>query len=243
MVFVGTFTAGGLEVALKDGRLKILAEGRAKKFVQEVEHRTFSGQEALRRRQPVLYVTERCVFELTADGVELVEVAPGIDIERDILAQMDFRPVIRGTPRTMDTRIFRDEAMELRARIIAVPLESRFQYDAAQNIFFVDFESMALHEATDIERIRRIVEGILLPLGRKVPVIVNYHGFDIRDALIEPYANMIGGLMETCYSRVTRYATNTFLKARLGEALSARHLPSRIFDSAEEARAGLSDGT
>ncbi len=243
VVFVGTFTAGGLEVALKDGRLKILAEGRAKKFVQEVEHRTFSGQEALRRRQPVLYVTERCVFELTADGVELVEVAPGIDIERDILAQMDFRPVIRGTPRTMDTRIFRDEAMELRARIIAVPLESRFQYDAAQNIFFVDFESMALHEATDIERIRRIVEGILLPLGRKVPVIVNYHGFDIRDALIEPYANMIGGLMETCYSRVTRYATNTFLKARLGEALSARHLPSRIFDSAEEARAGLSDGT
>ncbi len=243
VVFVGTFTAGGLEVALKNGRLKILAEGRAKKFVQEVEHRTFSGQEALRRRQPVLYVTERCVFELTADGVELVEVAPGIDIERDILAQMDFRPVIRGTPRTMDTRIFRDEAMELRARIIAVPLESRFQYDAAQNIFFVDFESMALHEATDIERIRRIVEGILLPLGRKVPVIVNYHGFDIRDALIEPYANMIGGLMETCYSRVTRYATNTFLKARLGEALSARHLPSRIFDSAEEARAGLSDGT
>ncbi len=242
LVFVGTFTAGGLEVALKDGRLKILAEGRAKKFVQEVEHRTFSGQEALRRRQPVLYITERCVFELTADGVELVEVAPGIDIERDILAQMDFRPVIRGTPRTMDTRIFRDEAMELRARIIAVPLESRFQYDAAQNIFFVDFESMALHEATDIERIRRIVEGILLPLGRKVPVIVNYHGFDIRDALIEPYANMIGGLMETCYSRVTRYATNTFLKARLGEALSARHLPSRMFDSAEEARAGLSDG-
>jgi propionate CoA-transferase len=65
VVFVGTFTAGGLEVALQDGQLRILAEGRSGKFVQEVEHRTFSGQEALRRRQPVLYVTERCVFELT----------------------------------------------------------------------------------------------------------------------------------------------------------------------------------
>ncbi|WP_374245073.1 acyl CoA:acetate/3-ketoacid CoA transferase [Zoogloea sp.] len=241
VVFVGTFTAGGLEIGLADGKLKILAEGRSRKFVQQVEHRTFSGQEALRRRQPVLYVTERCVFELTPEGLELIEVAPGVDIERDILAHMDFKPVIRGTPREMDPRIFRDGPMALRADIVAVPLESRFQFDAAQGIFFIDFESMALHDEADIERIRGIVEGLLRPLGRKVPVIVNYHGFDIRDALIEPYANMISGLMDTCYSRVTRYATNTFLKARLGEALTARHVQPKIFESAEEARAGLAD--
>ena len=239
VVFVGTFTAGGLEVALQDGQLRILAEGRSGKFVQEVEHRTFSGQEALRRRQPVLYVTERCVFELTSEGVELIEVAPGIDIERDILALMAFKPVIRGTPRPMDPRIFRDEPMQLRADIVAVPLESRFQYDADQNIFFVDFESMSLRHEADIERIRNIVEGILLPLGRKVPVVVNYHGFDIQEELIDPYANMIKGLMNTCYAQVTRYATNTFLKARLGDALSARQLKPGIFESAEEARAGL----
>ena len=239
VVFVGTFTAGGLEVALQDGQLRILAEGRSGKFVQEVEHRTFSGQEALRRRQPVLYVTERCVFELTSEGVELIEVAPGIDIERDILALMAFKPVIRGTPRPMDPRIFRDEPMQLRADIVAVPLESRFQYDADQNIFFVDFESMSLRHEADIERIRSIVEAILLPLGRKVPVVVNYHGFDIQEELIDPYANMIKGLMNSCYAQVTRYATNTFLKARLGDALNARQLKPGIFESAEEARAGL----
>ena len=239
VVFVGTFTAGGLEVALQDGQLRILAEGRSGKFVQEVEHRTFSGQEALRRRQPVLYVTERCVFELSSEGVELTEVAPGIDIERDILALMAFKPVIRGTPRPMDPRIFRDEPMQLRADIVAVPLESRFQYDAAQNIFFVDFESMSLRQEGDIERIRSIVEAMLLPLGRKVPVVVNYHGFDIQEELIDPYANMIKGLMDSCYAQVTRYATNTFLKARLGDALSARQLKPGIFESAEEARAGL----
>jgi propionate CoA-transferase len=152
---------------------------------------------------------------------------------------MAFKPVIRGTPRPMDPRIFRDEPMQLRADIVAVPLESRFQYDADQNIFFVDFESMSLRHEADIERIRSIVEAILLPLGRKVPVVVNYHGFDIQEELIDPYANMIKGLMNSCYAQVTRYATNTFLKARLGDALNARQLKPGIFESAEEARAGL----
>jgi propionate CoA-transferase len=241
VVFVGTFTAGGLEVALDDGKLKILVEGKAIKFVQEVEHRTFSGQEAVRRKQPVLYVTERCVFELTAAGVELIEVAPGIDIERDILAHMQFKPIIRGTPRPMDPRIFRDEPMGLRSSIVAAPLESRFHYDAAQNIFFIDFENLRLHHVEEIEEIRSLVTGILDPVGHKVPTVVNYHGFDIREELIEPYANMIKELMETHYSQVTRYATNTFLRAKLGDALNARHLQPKIFNSEEEARAGLVD--
>jgi propionate CoA-transferase len=239
VVFVGTFTAGGLEVALEDGKLKILVEGKAIKFVQEVEHRTFSGQEAVRRKQPVLYVTERCVFELTAAGVELIEVAPGIDIERDILAHMQYTPIIRGTTRPMDPRIFRDEPMGLRSSIVAAPLESRFHYDAAQNIFFIDFENLRLHHVEEIDEIRSLVTGILDPVGHKVPTVVNYHGFDIREELIEPYANMIKELMETHYSQVTRYATNTFLRAKLGDALNARHLQPKIFNSEEEARAGL----
>ena len=241
VVFVGTFTAGGLEVGLDGGQLKIHVEGKAIKFVREVEHRTFSGPEALRRHQPVLYVTERCVFELGPDGVELIEVAPGVDVERDILAHMHFPPVIRGTPRTMDERIFRDETMGLRGIILPAPLASRFHFDAAQNIFFIDFDNLRLRKASEIEEIRGIVENVLAPLGRKVPAVVNYHGFDIQDDLVELYANMIQGLMEHRYSTVTRYATNTFLRARLGSALSARHLAPKIFDSAEEARAGLAD--
>ncbi|MDD3352608.1 acyl CoA:acetate/3-ketoacid CoA transferase [Zoogloea sp.] len=241
VVFVGTFTASGLEVALEDGQLKILVEGCSIKFVDRVEHRTFSGQEALRRRQPVLYITERCVFELTPGGILLTEIAPGVDLERDILAHMQFRPLIKGTPRPMDERVFQNEPMGLRSIIVTTPLESRFHFDTRQNIFFIDFQNLRLRQAEDIERIRQHIAAILGPVGRKIPAVVNYHGFDILDELIEPYANLISHLMEHHYSKVTRYATNTFLRVRLGGALSARQLPPRIFNSAEEARAGLAE--
>ncbi len=113
VVFVGTFTAGPLQLRIEDGRLAIRREGTTRKFVEEVEHRTFSGDYAARRGRPVLYVTERCVFRLGEEGLELTEIAPGIDLERDILAHMDFTPVIRAAPRIMDPRIFRPEPMGL----------------------------------------------------------------------------------------------------------------------------------
>ncbi|WP_131111052.1 acyl CoA:acetate/3-ketoacid CoA transferase [Sulfuricystis thermophila] len=113
VVFVGTFTAGGLEIAVADGRLRIVKEGREKKFVPQVEHRTFSGQQALRRGQEVFYITERCVFRLGPEGLELTEIAPGIDLERDILARMDFRPLIRTPLAMMDARIFEHGRMGL----------------------------------------------------------------------------------------------------------------------------------
>jgi propionate CoA-transferase len=115
VVFVGTFTAGDLAIAVQDGKLRILREGKARKFVAQVEHRTFSGKEAWKRGQPVLYITERCVFRLGPDGLELTEIAPGIDLERDILAHMDFRPIMRKPPTLMDARIFADRPMGLRA--------------------------------------------------------------------------------------------------------------------------------
>lgn len=109
--FLGTFTTGGLELAIGDGRLNIVKEGTTKKFVKAVEHRTFSGEYANDVGQTVLYITERAVFRLIPEGLELIEVAPGIDIERDILAQMEFKPVIRGEPKLMDARIFMDGPM------------------------------------------------------------------------------------------------------------------------------------
>lgn len=112
VVFLGTFTAGGLRTVIENGQLRIEQEGRTRKFVQgEVEHITFSGDYAVKRGQKVLYITERCVFSLTAEGLELLEVAPGIDLQRDILDLMDFTPIIRTTPRQMDGRIFRREPM------------------------------------------------------------------------------------------------------------------------------------
>ena len=114
VVFLGTFTAGGLELAIADSQLRIIKEGTCHKFVGgEVEHVTFSGEYAAKRGQKVLYVTERCVFRLVAEGMELIEIAPGVDLQRDILDSMDFRPIIKGTPRFMEERIFNPEAMQL----------------------------------------------------------------------------------------------------------------------------------
>ena len=128
VVFVGTFTTDGLTVQVRNGRLSITQEGKARKFVVAVEHRTFSGSYAMKRGCPVLYVTERCVFRLTEEGMELVEVAPGIDIARDILAHMDFVPIVHD-PALMDARIFGPEAMGLRACTLPMPFEKRISYD------------------------------------------------------------------------------------------------------------------
>ncbi len=113
VVFVGTFTAEGLEIAIEDGQLRVCREGATRKFVQEVEQRTFSGAVSFRKGQRVLYITERCVFRLTGEGLELIELAPGIDLERDVLAHMDFRPTIAAELRLMPDCIFRPEPMGL----------------------------------------------------------------------------------------------------------------------------------
>ncbi len=115
VVYMGTFTAGGLKISIQDGCIKITQEGTSKKFVSEtVEHITFSGEYGLKKEQKIVYITERCVFELTDKGMELIEIAPGIDLSKDILAQMDFKPVINGEPAIMNTKIFLPDPMDLK---------------------------------------------------------------------------------------------------------------------------------
>ena len=114
VIFMGTFTAGGLKVAIEDGKIKIVQEGKFKKFLDRVEHITFSGKYARQKKQKVLYITERCVFELTEEGMALIEIAPGIDIETDIFAHMDFVPVVKKSPIMMDRRIFQAGPMGFR---------------------------------------------------------------------------------------------------------------------------------
>jgi propionate CoA-transferase len=95
LVFCGTFTASGLEIAVDDGRLQIIREGRVRKFIDRVEQVSFSGRRARSIGHPVLYVTERAVFRLTDGGLELVEIAPGIDLQSQVIDLMDFKPIVR----------------------------------------------------------------------------------------------------------------------------------------------------
>lgn len=113
LVFAGTFTAGGLEVTVEDGELRILTEGRARKFLADVEQITFSGPYAARRGQRVLYVTERAVLELVDGVMTLTEIAPGVDLQRDVLDLMDFAPAISPDLRPMPAGIFRETWGEL----------------------------------------------------------------------------------------------------------------------------------
>ncbi len=239
VVFVGTFTAGNLSIAIDDGALKIVTEGVTTKFIAEVEHRTFSGEYAFKRGQPVLYVTERCVFRLIETGLELIEIAPGVDLERDILAQMAFRPAIGANLKTMDARIFRDEPMGMREDMLALPLEQRFAFDEQHNLFFVNFEGLNVRSQDDIEHIRHLIEARLTPLGRKVYAIVNYDNFSIHPELLDAYMDMVRDVVARFYVRVTRYTTSTFTRARLGDALEQRDVTPHFFNSSEEALAQL----
>jgi propionate CoA-transferase len=241
VVFVGTFTAGDLRVAVADGKLCLHNDIGPRKFVQEVEHRTFSGAYAVARRQSVLYVTERCVFRLAPDGLELIEVAPGIDIERDILARMEFAPIIRGEPRLMDAAIFRDEPIGLRDRMLEIPLSSRFAYDAQQNIMFINFERLKVRTPADVDAIGRAIEATLAPIGHRVYGIVNYDNFELAPEAEEAYVAMVKGLVDRYYDGVSRYTTSGFLRAKLGGALRRRGLAPHVYESPQQALAHVRD--
>ena len=120
VLFLGTFTAGA-EIAVGGGRLRIRRDGGVRKFVDEVGHVTFSGERAHQRGQAVLYITERCVLRLDDHGLELIEIAPGANLERDVLAQMSFRPRIAPELREMDAAIFTDAPLGLATHGHAAP--------------------------------------------------------------------------------------------------------------------------
>jgi len=239
IVFVGTFTAGGLEVSVEDGKLRIVREGKVKKFLNQVEHVTFSGKYAAMKNQTVRFVTERCVFSLTKEGMELVEIAPGIDVEKDVLPWMDFKPVIREPVCLMDERIFRSEPMGLREILLAIPLEERLIYNPAENLFFVNFEGHSIKARKDILDAKETVEKILAPLGKKVHTIVNYDNFTILPDLVDEYTDMVKYLVNKYYTDVTRYTTSTFLRMKLGDALQKRGVKPHIYESHDEAHKAL----
>jgi propionate CoA-transferase len=121
VIFSGTFTAGGLDVEWVDGMTIIRNEGRFPKFVAQLEQVSYNGRYAAERCQEALYVTERAVFERDVEGLTLIEIAPGIDLEKDIFAHMDFRPRVSADLRAMDARLLRPEAMDYAVELAGKP--------------------------------------------------------------------------------------------------------------------------
>jgi propionate CoA-transferase len=236
VVFAGTFTTGGLQTKLENGKVTIVREGRARKFVDAVEQITFNGAYAAETGQPVLYVTERCVFRRSRDGMELVEVAPGIDVARDILAQMAFAPIVRDV-KPMDPRIFRDETMQLEETLLGLGLNERVSYDADRNILFLNLEGLHVRTRDDVDRVRRVVEAKCHEIGHKVALVVNYDDFTIDEAVADTYAAMVRYMETHYYTTASRYTTSAFLRIKLGEALARRRVAAHIFETAEEAHA------
>jgi propionate CoA-transferase len=235
LVFAGTFTSGGLKIAIENDAVHILREGSARKFIDKVEQVTFSGDYAAETGQPVYYVTERCVLQRTPAGVELIEVAPGIDIERDILGQMDFRPLIRNV-RLMDVRIFRNGPMGLDHMLLGRSLADRIVYDAERNTLFVNFEGFDVKTVEDVDLVRREVERSCRAIGKPVALIANYDGFYLDPVVSDTYFSMIAYLEKRYYSSASRYTTSAFMRLKLGEGLTERHVAPHIFETHEDAQ-------
>jgi len=234
LLFAGTFTTGGLKTAIVDGRLKIISEGKSSKFVDQVDQVTFSGRLAAANGQPVLYVTERCVFKLSREGLELLEVAPGIDIERDILALMGFKPIVN-SPRAMDTAIFSEALMRLDDRLLNRPLSERLAFDAGRNTLFLGLDGYRVHTSADVDAIRQAVFAVFDRVGHRFSAVINYDSSDIAPDMADAWFSMAAEVEGRCYDHVSRYTTSAFMRLKLGDALGRRNVAPHIFETSTEA--------
>jgi len=239
LVFMGTFTAGKHAFSISEGGLHIEQDGPISKFVEQVDQLTYSGRYAAARGQKVLYVTERCVFRLAKEGLELIEIAPGVDLERDILGRMPFKPIIRGELPRMDARIFKPEPMGLRDALLDIPVGQRMSYDSESNTLFVNFEGLVVRDQETVAEIGATVERIVQPLGRKTRVIANYDNLEIYPHVFDAYVDMGLRLRDRFFEAGSVFTTSTFLRMKLGDALAAREVASHIAWSREEALATL----
>jgi propionate CoA-transferase len=224
---MGTFSSGGLEVVIDDGRVRIAKEGRNPKFVERIGQITFSADYARRSGQEVLFVTERCVLRLQERGLAVTELAPGIDLERDVLERLPFRPLIDG-PRAMDPAVFRNAPMRLRERMLDLHMEDRLSYDEQTNTVYMNYSGLRVRHREDLEAIGDAVDALLGPLGRRVHSIVNYERFSCDDEVFDEYVELVKRVEQTYYLSVKRYTSGAFLRHKLGTELAKREISSEI---------------
>jgi propionate CoA-transferase len=139
----------------------------------------------------------------------------------------------------MEASIFTPQPMGLREQMLRLPLEQRFEFDPEQGVFFANFEGLTVRTANDVQALRAALELRLGTLGRKVPALVDYDNFLVLPDALDPYTDMVQDVAARHYSRVTRYTTSAFLRAKLGEALLERGVAPHIFESAADAQKHL----
>jgi len=234
--FLGTF-ASRASVAIENGNLRILEPGTSK-FVGEVGQVTFSGEYARRRGQTVYYITERCVFKLVEGGLEIVELAPGVVLGRDVLSQMAFRPMIPDDIRSMDARIFYDGKIGL-SESSPMSLDERVSYDAENNVVYANFEGMSIGTEEEADKLADYLDRYFAKLGRKVHVVVNYDNFDLAPVVRDTFFAMVKHNEDSYFLSSTRYSTDAFFRHQLKEDFTEAELDQRIYRNFDEARKSL----
>jgi propionate CoA-transferase len=223
VLFVGTFTSGGFAGEARKGELAILKEGRFRKFVEEVDQITFSARVAAAGTQEIRYITERCVFELTPEGLALIELAPGVDMQSQVLDLLPFAPIVEDV-QSMDPAIFRDEPMGLRSRLFDIRIEDRLTYNEANNTVFMNYAGMRVRTREDLAAIKTAVDDLLAPLGRRVKSVVNYDKFAVDPEVEDDYFELVRYVQETYYLSVRRYTSDAFQRLQLAHELEKHHV-------------------
>jgi propionate CoA-transferase len=165
-----------------------------------------------------------------------VEVAPGIDLEREVLALMDFRPLI-GTPKLMDARLFQPGPMGLEATLLGRALPDRFSLDTERSMLFIDFAGYRVQRLEQVEAVREQVRSLVEPLGRKVEAVIDYDGCTIDATIAEAWFDMARDVQARFYANASRYTTSAFMRLKLGDALRRRAMAPHVFETAAEAAA------
>jgi propionate CoA-transferase len=236
---LGTFTAGA-DIEVGDGRLRICRDGVVPKFVDEVGLVTFSGQRAHARGQSVLYITERCVLRLVDGGLQLIEIAPGVDLERDVLARMGFRPQLAPDLQEMDMAIFTDAPLGLGERS-PLALDERVHYRAHDNLVFINFEGLTVNTLDDAETLASFLDRRVNEFGRRVNLIANYDNFELRRPAAARFFEMVREHEQRYFLCSTRYSTDAFLRRKLARAFAEARLSQQIYRSFEEAAHALGE--
>ncbi len=238
VVFMGTFTTGGIRVAVENGLVRILEEGKIKKFVTACDQVTFCSRFSESQNQEVYYITERCVFKLQSEQLTLVEIAPGIDLEKDILAHMDFMPLV-GTVQSMDSRIFQSSSMKIRNEFLLRELQARICFDPVTSLLYLNFNGLELENLEDVDNVQKVIEEQCRRAGKKINALVNYNAFRVHDELLDAYLEMGRMVIEKHYLKVARHTTNPDTVQKLASEFRARGLEPNIFATRRQALAFL----